>query len=739
MKHVTITVLLMAFCLIGTALIIGCGEETEDPVTLEGTSGTLGVLKTLDTAPGAPQLIPEGTPTVKSVGYYSDWQLTKKLTGSVSPGKTIFIKVEFSEGMKLVVADDKNARPILYYRMGKELTRFCIAGFGAKGEDFVSGDAKPVKTQATFICKYTVQPEDAGEFVAAVGKLSIDQEGNTLPAFYTHKEKLQLGITNPSIKSVDYYSDWQLTKSLSGTVRSGTTIYTKITFSEEMKQVVSDGNSARPILYYRIGDRDVQHNIVPFSSQGRHYTSGDTKPIKTQFTYVGKYRIKASDHGTFTLVVGKNSANKKGVDLTEEYVHTKSLQIPAPLAPVVTITGAPTGIDNSDTIIANVRGKGATHYKYSVNAGEKCGEYGQPIPIHRNLAINVSAMPDGTVTLCVLGRNSAGVWQSKPTMVQWTRDSSAVSDVPVKNEEPINPEQPEDTMSPTVLSIKYYTDILRTREFGADNGFVLDRADVYTVVRFSEPVTPVITYTTGTGLYQRYTLSQQRLSGHLWEECVPMDTNGTSFMCRSRPVGDVFSVTVTAETTDLDGNRLAEAVTAPTLEITHVEVLGTDLVGRYTLANIPDEARSLLSILNIHPDTLIEVHGEPAPDGWKGGRYYEGPRIAAVYHANNKLRETTLGTLAHELFHAHQHTVAGSAPAWEQTPEGIAYIEAERKDFAEVGRMLGYDKTGPSYESAASSFGLYWSLHHVENSEFLEAIKVDIPNRYRWAEQWFGR
>ena len=96
MKHVTITVLLVAFCLIGTA-IIGCGEETEDPRTLEGTSGPLGVLNTPDTvSPGAPQLIPEGTPTVKSVGYYSDWQLTKKLTGSVSPGKTIFIEVEFS-------------------------------------------------------------------------------------------------------------------------------------------------------------------------------------------------------------------------------------------------------------------------------------------------------------------------------------------------------------------------------------------------------------------------------------------------------------------------------------------------------------------------------------------------------------------------------------------------------------------------------------------------------------------
>ena len=105
--------------------------------------------------------------------------------------------------MKLVVADDKQARPILYRRVNGKLIRFNIANFGAKGEDFVSGDAKPVKTKASFICKYIVQPEDTGEFVFAIGKLSTDLQGNLLPAFYTHKEKLRLGKPlSPTVKSV---------------------------------------------------------------------------------------------------------------------------------------------------------------------------------------------------------------------------------------------------------------------------------------------------------------------------------------------------------------------------------------------------------------------------------------------------------------------------------------------------------------------------------------------------------
>lgn len=178
-------------------VMIGCGSDTEAPLTLtpEGATGTLAEMKMPTQAvPAAPQMpVPQGTPRVTSVGYYRDWQLTKPLTGNVSAGETIFIKVVFSEGMKFVVGDDKTARPILYYRKAGKLTRLRITNFGAKGENFVSGDAKPVKTQATYLCKYKVQPTDKGPFGFAVGRLSTDRQGNTLPAFYTHREKLHLG------------------------------------------------------------------------------------------------------------------------------------------------------------------------------------------------------------------------------------------------------------------------------------------------------------------------------------------------------------------------------------------------------------------------------------------------------------------------------------------------------------------------------------------------------------------
>lgn len=322
----------LALCVTGLFVtsITGCGEEMDDPLRVrEGATETLGTLKVPDMAPGAPQ-VTTGTPTVTSVGYYADWRLTQP-TGAAAPGTTFWIKVVFSEPMQMHVADDNTARPILYYKGAEGLVRFRIAKHGAGGEDFVSGDAKPWKEDTDiYICKYTVPDNVEGEFTIAVGRLNTDKDGNNLTAFYTHQEKLQIGQSPPFVTSVEYYRDWRLTKPVTGTVQPGTLVFTKIVFSEEMEHVISDSAGARPELYYRIGDRDIRHNIVPFHLWQQHYVSGDTKPVNGHTTYIGKYRIEKSDYGSFTLVVGENSADKHGIPLDEAYVHQEVLHIPAP-------------------------------------------------------------------------------------------------------------------------------------------------------------------------------------------------------------------------------------------------------------------------------------------------------------------------------------------------------------------------------------------------------------------------
>ena len=148
-------------------------------------------------APAAPQT-PQagGAPFVKSVGYYQDWQLTQPIHTTVEPGTTLYTKIVFSEPMKLKVAADQTARPILYYRVGNRNIRYRMAKHGAGGADFVSGDAKPLRGGTDdYICKYTIPEGTTGEFRALVGKLSADLSGNTMENFYTHSVRLTIGKT----------------------------------------------------------------------------------------------------------------------------------------------------------------------------------------------------------------------------------------------------------------------------------------------------------------------------------------------------------------------------------------------------------------------------------------------------------------------------------------------------------------------------------------------------------------
>ena len=707
-------------CAIGI-LITGCGEETENPIGAEGALNTVGTVKVPDTAPGAPKLeIPEGTPTVKSVGYYSDWQLTKPLTGFVPEGKTIFIKVEFSEGMKLVVADEKRSRPILYYRIGGKLTRFNIADFGTKGEDFVSGDAKPIKTKASFICKYVVQPKDTGEFVFAVGKWSVDLQGNSLPAFYTHEEKLQLGKSVPTIKSVDYYSNWQLTKPLTGTIESGTTVYTKVVFSEEMEHTVSDGVKARPELYYRIGEKDVQHNIVPFKANGRHFTHGDTKPLGNQATYVGKYKVKTTDFGSFTLVVGTDSASKKGVKLAGEYVHTETLRIPLPAAPTVTLTGAPTGIDNTDVVSIMVRGRGVTHYKYGVAAGEECGDYGNPTLIHRRLTVDVSDLPDGTVTLCVLGRNIAGVWQTEPTTVQWTRDASVVPELPeaVGNNAGDIPAVADNTPTGPIAPPG-------AQDF---SGFV------YIPSQFTN--TTYYPYRSRGSPVANATVTA--LSGSVSGKRAVTDQSGRYIF---RNVGgDALRLRVEKE-----GFEPKEVLAYRSRPTTLASGAKTNFPGdiQNTPGNIlvgyrwPDAARRMLSKVKVVHDLLyIDAIGLSDPRGSQA-YYSDGIIWVFAYYSETNFQVV----LGHEITHAHQHAVvsmdgSGVLHDWINTTEGKAFVAAMQKDRAEVGDHFILDKNpylrNSPLENAAEFYALYWlSLPHLTRQQ--------APNRFKWADTWLPR
>ena len=188
-------------------------------------------------------------PTVEaaSTGYYSEAGATTALTGPLKAGADIYTKVTFSEDMKHVKSDAAAARPELFRRIGSTDTQYHILD---SGDTLASGDCRPEDSTSTdvYVCRYTVGSSDSGAFTVKAGTNSVDEAGNALAAAYTHAATLALDTTAPTVTSAEtgYFSEAGATTALTGAQKAGADIYTKVTFSEDMKHVKSDAAAAAP-------------------------------------------------------------------------------------------------------------------------------------------------------------------------------------------------------------------------------------------------------------------------------------------------------------------------------------------------------------------------------------------------------------------------------------------------------------------------------------------------------------
>ena len=370
-------ILLFIAC-VSTIFLTGC-SETEETTILESvdssTLNTVGKMKKPEhtDAPAAPQMPGMGTPSVTEVGYYRDAKLTKPLTGTVKQGKTIYTKVVFSEPMKHIASDEKNARPILSFVIDGKATRYRVKPHKASGENFQSDDGKPLgKGTDDYICKYTVQSDDAGTFTLKVGKSSMDADGNTLANTYTHETTLQLGQQEPpEVTEVSYYRDAKLTKPLTGTVKQGKTIYAKVVFSEPMKHIASDEKNARPILNYVIDGKATRYRVKPHRASGENFQSGDCKPLGNGTDdYICKYTVQEGDQGEFTVKVGKSSVDIDGNKLAETYTHGTILQLGQQTVPAVDYYAiVDAGLERVHEELVRIRQKYNTRQEFVIAEG----------------------------------------------------------------------------------------------------------------------------------------------------------------------------------------------------------------------------------------------------------------------------------------------------------------------------------------------------------------------------------
>ena len=139
--------------------------------------------------------------------------------------------------------------------------------------------------------------------------------------------------------STGYYSNAALSTALTGPQKSGASIYTKVTFSEDMKHTKSNGASARPELFHRIGTTDTQYDVL---DNGDTLSNGDCKPNHASNTnvYVCRYTVGSSDTGAFAAKVGTNSVDKANNALASAYTHATTLTLSATTTIVTPPSGA---------------------------------------------------------------------------------------------------------------------------------------------------------------------------------------------------------------------------------------------------------------------------------------------------------------------------------------------------------------------------------------------------------------
>ena len=434
--------LFVILCVLIAAVIIGC-SETEDPVTTEFTAddaafGTVGEMKTtMDAAPAAPSAPTDGTPFVKSVGYYSDWQLTEQLAdgAEVPVGTLVYIHIQFSEPMAHRNTDNeeqKVARPILYYWVNSELIRFRVMPHGSQGDDFVSGDAKP-KGGGTddYVCKYRVKVADNGsQFWIRVGKWSVDLEGNPLADSYIHTEKLWLGEREsketqpkqpeptlveekkepkPSEKEepepieISYYADWNFTEPIIEEVSPGDTIHTKVVFAERVPVVFTDDHTARPAIFYTVGGRESQYRM-----KIRDVHSGDAKTYGSDKIFLCIYTVRQQDIGQmFNTHVGEIS----GGPLTIVERKQPIAPVPEP-EPAFTIPEIEPVVIPPRSLDFYIHGDGTsdrdTEYRGIVPSPEDFGGYVLIPKFRPNQAIRLSSQPIAGVTVTITAGPHAG-------------------------------------------------------------------------------------------------------------------------------------------------------------------------------------------------------------------------------------------------------------------------------------------------------------------------------------------
>ena len=350
-----------------------------------------------------------------NIAYYSDFALSNEIDESVkvSKGSDIFTKVVFNEKVKHTVGSSARRSPELSLRIGDGNSlvysiRNNTSAAGLRSRQCMPNDASNLSD--VYICKYTVRPSDSGEFLIEIGGETADLLGHKIAEAYTHTEKVLIDNQAPAKPSnVKLDADDDSGDDDTDGVTNKTTSLT-ITGCAEADSTIALFNNGNAI------------SGATGTANGSQCTNGDdTNGAEFSIDIdlaEGKHKITARATDGYTNQSPASDALTIAVDTT---------------APTTLVDRTPTGTYTSATFSSEdvrVSGTDVTHYKYKAVPGTVCTGVSYSTLAEYEVAIDISytdlqVNKDGPVTLCVIGRDIAGNWQTTATTAQWTIDNAA--------------------------------------------------------------------------------------------------------------------------------------------------------------------------------------------------------------------------------------------------------------------------------------------------------------------------
>ena len=153
--------------------------------------------------------------------------------------------------------------------------------------------------------------------------------------------------------SSGYYSDAGHSTGLSDYAPLGTDIHIKLTFSEDVAHTAGSGDSAKPVISYKIASEDaVQFSIVADTAS---LASGQCQPdaAAPADVYECYYRPTTGDNGTFDFSVGTGTEDTSSLALAATYTHATKLTVDTVLP---TVVAADSGYYSDDALSDSLSG-----------------------------------------------------------------------------------------------------------------------------------------------------------------------------------------------------------------------------------------------------------------------------------------------------------------------------------------------------------------------------------------------